>query len=155
MLQFVQTDLSGRRCFSNRPVGERAAFPQRKNPRGQSDFAHGYSHKTSGMSGELQKTNALRDRPRVRRNLYDVGFTARRASHAARQLGRPIKVVHGEQHTRRNGIVANGLVRQLSLRLHFQVAPGATGLARFHQPKQLCLNIAGKLSTSDLATARG
>ena len=77
----------------------------------------------------------------------------RRRTHAARQIRRALKVVHGKHDAPRHGIFPHGLAGKFAQRFYFKITPLASGFAGVSQPVEFTVNTTGELASALTAAA--
>src|SRR2546426_4158408 len=155
MLHVLKRNLAGGGGRGDRRVGQCASLAQGEDSRRQADFSHRNADKIFGIPRQAQEADAVLDAPRLGGNLYGIDLAVTCGVHGPRQIRRALKVVYGEQDTRRDGIFPNGLAGKLAQGFHFEVAPLATGFASLNQPVEFAVNVPGKFASALAATAGG
>jgi hypothetical protein len=153
--QLCKRYLAGRGGFGNWGIRQGASFPQSQDSRGQAHFSHRYGDEVSGAPGQTQQTDAVGERPRLRRNLDGIDPTVRGRVDVAWQSRGTLKVVHGKQNARRHGVLPNRLIWKRAQGFDFQITPPATGFACFNEPIEFALNVTGEFPARPTAAAGG
>src|SRR5258708_141714 len=148
MLQIVQRNLAGGGPGGARAVSQSTSLAQGEDSRGQAGFSHRNGNKTFRTARQTQEPEAVVDGPRFGRDLHGIDSAVRRRVHASRQIRRALKIVDGEQDTRRHGIFPNRLAGKLAQGFYFEIPPLAAGFAGLNQPTELAVNAPCNLASS-------